>query len=293
MKKTNLYVVTGGIGKEILFTNFIEELSQRDNNLISVASPYASLFSLHPQVYSVVDLGRIDPLVPHIPTIDSQIINKYIDEIIYFEPYFSNYLKLNHHIIDIWRKGLSLPPIQNTYTDVKCGGKNSIAYQKVMEHIKPHSQYIVVQLKGGILDNTSINQRDYHDEYQLLDGLSKYFTDYHFVVVRTQHNIYDERLLNVPNISFLEDIPLLDLQFVINNCLTFISTDSCIQHFAANKYHLKRGIVMWSNMVGPQPDTIGHQHNINLISEKIDTVYISDKNIINQLEKLLKMIITE
>ena len=87
MKKTNLYVVTGGIGKEILFSNLIEDLSHKDDNLISVASPFAPLFALHPQVYSIVDLSRIDPMNVTFPTINFEIIDKYFDEIIYFEPY--------------------------------------------------------------------------------------------------------------------------------------------------------------------------------------------------------------
>ena len=33
MKKTNLYIVSGGVGKQVLFTNLIEDLAKKDNEI--------------------------------------------------------------------------------------------------------------------------------------------------------------------------------------------------------------------------------------------------------------------
>jgi len=284
MKKTNLYIVSGGVGKQVLFTNLIEDLAKKDNNLISIAAPCVELFSHHPLVHSVIDFTKIE--FNYDTLINSQLLDKYFNDIILFDPYQSNLLKCKEHILDAWRKGLHLPGTNNTLTDVKVDnndneyGSNS-SYNDIVQHIQT-TEYIIVQLKGYF--------RQYHDEYQLLTTLSNNFNNHHFVVVRLKEDIYDDRLLDVPNISFLENVPLPELQFVINNCLAFIGVDSCIQHFAANKEYCKKGIVMWGNCVGPQPHTIGHQHNTNLMSEKIEQVYISDETIIKEFSLLLNTI---
>jgi len=332
MKKTNLYALTGGVGKAVLFTNLIEDLSKRDNNLISIVSPFFTneLFTYHPLVHSVLDIAKIDHFFYSELTFVGPQMATYFDEIIFFEPYLSNYLKSEQHIIDIWRQGLSLPSTTNTYTDVR--GKDMAhhnfeenrllsslgqasefqpshgrtqereqqrgrtkAFAPPLTEETQSSQYIIVQLKGGTNKDlpgdestkTLKFQRDYHNTYQLLYTLSDHFKNYYFVVVKTSQDEYDKRLFDIPNIYFVEDIELLDIQHIVNDCLTFVTIDSCVQHFAASKSYLKKGIVMWGNALGPRPNTIGHQHNVNLTSEKIDQVYISDETIIKELENII------
>ena len=303
IKKTNLYPLVYGIGDQVLFTNLIEDLAKRDNNLISIASPSFThtLFNDHPLVHSVIDIAKIDLIHSHPdhPTFDSKLLDTYFDEVIFYDPYLSDYIKIKSHIIDIWRNLLKLPPTTNTLTDVKCNDIHIDSYNNIVQHIQT-TEYIIVQLKGGTgysgaSDEGSSSSyikslKDYHDEYQLLTTLSNNFNNHHFIVVRTKENIYDERLFDIPNISFLDDVPLLELQYVINNCLTFISIDSCIQHFAANKNHCKRGIVIWGNDPGGPPHTANHEHNVNLITEKINQVHISDETIIKELEDILNYI---
>jgi hypothetical protein len=330
MKKTNLYALTGGVGKAVLFTNLIEDLSKKDKNLISIVSPFFTneLFTYHPLVHSVIDMAKIDHFYNE-STFDRDQMSKYFEDIIFFEPYLSNYLKSEQHLIDIWRQGLSLPSTTNTYTDVR--GKDTAhhnfeenrllsslgqaaefqpshgrtqereqqrartkAFAPPVTEETQSSQYIIVQLKGGTNKDFETKstydlkfQRDYHNTYQLLYTLSNHFKNYHFVVVKTSQDEYDKRLFDIPNIYFVEDIELLDIQHIVNDCLTFISIDSCVQHFAASKSYLKKGIVMWGNALGPRPNTIGHQHNVNLTSEKIDQVYISDETIIKELENII------
>ena len=290
--KTNLYVVTGGIGKQVLFSNLIEDLAKKDGTLISIASVYPTLFVNHPLVYSSIDLWDIDHLNIEHKTLDPKLIDKYFHNIIGFDPFFSNYLKLENHIINSWREGLSLIPTQNTYTDIVVNSDNAKTYNGFL-HIEENERFVIVQLRGGTyINNKSRNEklkeiRDYSDIYQLISAIANRFCDIHFLIVKTSEDVYDERIDKLPNVGYVENIPLLDIQYLVNKCLTFISIDSCIQHFAVNKENLKKGIVLWGNIVGPQINTIGHKYNTNLMSEKINELYIHEDVILEKLENIL------
>ena len=84
-------------------------------------------------------------------------LTKY-DNIIYHEPYFSNYLKSEKmHILDDWAKGYNIEPvIPNPYINIK--------YPYKYELSEPLTKsYCVVQVNGGALQGGEykINPRDY------------------------------------------------------------------------------------------------------------------------------------
>ena len=52
MKKTNLYVAHGGIGKCVLFSSLIDAFSERDNDKISIACGFPEVLKFHPKINS-------------------------------------------------------------------------------------------------------------------------------------------------------------------------------------------------------------------------------------------------
>jgi hypothetical protein len=78
----------------------------------------------------------------------------------------------------------------------------------------------------------------------------------------------------------------LTLQYFILSkfCLTFISIDSALQHFASNERLNKKGIVLWGETL---PKHFGYKKNINLLSSTPHVVDIETDEIINQLKQII------
>ena len=86
----NIYIVQGGIGKHVMFSSIIEKLANGEK--ISIVSAYPDLFKYHPQVEKSVSFH------------EAGFYDKYIKDtennVIYHEPYYSNYVKGKTHFIE-------------------------------------------------------------------------------------------------------------------------------------------------------------------------------------------------
>ena len=95
MKKTNLYVAHGGIGKCVLFSSLIDTFSKRDNDKISIACGFPDVFKFHPKINSAPQWTGGD--LRH-------DIAEYFNDIIFREPYVSQYAKRDRHIVTEWAR---------------------------------------------------------------------------------------------------------------------------------------------------------------------------------------------
>lgn len=283
IQKSNLYVVVNGVGKVSLFSNFIDDIVSTTNGLISVSSPYPELFREHPKIHSSIDINNIVP----------DLYKKYYNNIIYNEPYFSNYIKGDEHILVSWRKllGIDYENFED-YTDIYTDSLAKNYHQHVMENIK--KQYIIVQFKGGNspyseskrLDNMVL--RNYNYELELITKIHDTFKDFFIMIIKTSQDEYHPAVNNLDRICTVEDENILIIQELVNNCTTFVSIDSCVPHLACNRRYPKKGIVMWSNIT--HPHQIGHDLHINLQSESINELTINHEDVINHLKNTLEYI---
>jgi len=281
VEKTDLYVVQNGIGKVILFSNMLRELENKNNKKISIASPYPELFTLHPSVESSMFLEYI--------FVKKDLLENYFNDIIYFEPYISNYMKGSMHMLDVWRKfyGLSLDYEDDVeiFTDEPANNY----YNEVMKNIK--MPYIIIQLKGGTNRynkeprNDEMVQRNYINEYELIKEIHDAYPKYFIMIVKTKSDIYDERCNTLQRICTVEDESLQVIQELVNNCASFVGIDSCIQHMACNKNKQKPGIVLWNNITTPKQ--IGHSIHKNILSNTVDFVQVDPSFIVAELQSLL------
>lgn len=281
INKTNLYYVQNGIGKVALFTNFINDLYERDQNKISISSPYPEIFKNHPYVQSSTMLG----------TESSKMLDDYFDDMIYVEPYFSVYNKDKSHILKVWRELLGVnSETFDDYIEIFTDNESNLYYQKVQESIgKP---YIIIQFKGGTniysKEKNIDTSRDYNDELNLITKIHNTFKEYFIMVIKTQHDYYNPLINNLDRICTVEDENILILQELVNNCTTFVSIDSCIQHLACNKNYFKRGVVLWGNST--HSHKIGHQMHINLKSDSLMELKINHDDVIDNLKNLLEYV---
>jgi len=276
--KTPLFIIENGIGKCVLFSNMLKDLSQAYESKISVASPYPDLFKFNPIIASSLNMA-----------LNKDVIKDYFSNVIYSDPYKSDYLKQEEHILTSWRRCLNLTFTDyldevEIYTDQKA--KNY--YQQVIQKIG--KKYIIFQLKGGnVVGGSSRNdlmiQRNYIDEYDLVKAVHDNFTDHYLMCIKTNIDEYDDRIDKLDRICTVENEPLLIIQELVNHCSTFFSIDSCVQHMACNKLHPKPGVVLWSTLTNPTQ--IGHTIHHNLQSDIAEYVKLDAKDVVEKLGEII------
>jgi len=279
--KTDLYMVQNGVGKCVLFSNMIEDLYKKQDKKISVASSYPELFSTHPLVANSLPF--------HISNKD--IIQQYFENIIYFEPYHSSYIRGDEHILTSWRKGYVLEA--ETYEDYTMIYTNAAAtaYYKEVKKALNNKPYIILQLKGGTSTgqveerNDLYKFRSYKNEFPLVAALQEEFKDYFFMVIKTAADKYDEKIDKLERMCSVEDESLLIIQELVNKSKTFVGIDSCVQHMACNKQHGKNGVVLWNHLT--EPNLIGHDRHTNIISDTIEYVDVKIDDVNTALKNIL------
>ena len=97
----------GCLGKNLLWTSLIPSLCEKDEvDKISVMTPWPFLFNTNTQIETVEPLTDFR----YYPS-----LTKY-DNIIYHEPYFSNYIKSEKmHMLDDWEEGYNITTVSHKH----------------------------------------------------------------------------------------------------------------------------------------------------------------------------------
>jgi hypothetical protein len=166
------------------------------------------------------------------------------------EPYLSNWLKRDIHLITSYQllNNLEVKKVlPNLYWDLSLENKLINTLNKI-------SPFIIVQFSGGELNqpNYSNIMRDYKRGQELIDKIKQLNPNINIIVFGHDNMDYQ----NVLKINF----ELTEQYFVLAKyCVTFISIDSALQHFASNQNINKKGIVLWGET---SPINFGYEKNI-------------------------------
>jgi len=251
----NIYVVQGGIGKHVMFSSLIEKLACRDGEEIGIISAYPDLFKYHPRVKISADF--------HEPGFYDKYIKGTDNELIYREPYFSNYVKGESHFIKELANLLEVDyndDLPDIYVD-------NFAKEECERFVENFPKFIVTQFSGG---QSPINFdahrpfmgggqiKDYPRELaqKLVNLIKDKYKDYTIL----NYALPNEQSYNLENTIHIES-PYLFYVCLLGYAKTYIGIDSSLQHFAANKYNEVNGIVLWGST---DPKCLGYQKNINI-----------------------------
>jgi hypothetical protein len=254
----NIYIVQGGIGKHVMFSSLIEKLSERDGEKIMILSPYPDLFKFHPQVELSGDFAH--------PGFYDKYIKGTENNVLFQEPYFSNYAKGESHLIQCWAELYGLKyeyDLPDIYVD-------DFATEECERFVEQFPEFIVVQFSGG---QSPINA-DLNRPFQNIGQIKDYPREMAQEVVNKIKEKYEnmtivnyampnEATYNLENTVHLET-PYLFYVALLQHCKSFISIDSSLQHFAANRYNQKNGVVLWGST---GPIALGYGKNINLTNK--------------------------
>ena len=267
----NIYVVMGGLGKNIMFSSLIPALCEKDNvERISIITAWDFIFKHNEQVDQVLPVPgwKYEPLLEQ------------FDNIIYHEPYLGNYIKeKNLHITQDWANNLGIsistptPYVKHIYSKNEETEDYSLSSPLT-------DKYCVVQVNGGngLFGDNVNSPRDYR-----LDLVQK-------LIVRIRDRLNLDvvcfRLPNEPNPSNTltfeskSEKGVLGILPLIESSEFVITIDSALMHFAACTN--KKTIVLW-NTTQTSPERIGYTFQTNLTCHN-DIAIDIDPNLI--LEKL-------
>jgi len=246
------YIVEGGVGKCVAFTALVDKLADKAGEPIQVHTPYFDCFAGNPNVRMVYDANTV-PL--HVDAIISS------DLIEYAEPYKSNFIKGQQHIIESYA---NLHGVEFTSSDVP---------KLYTDHLKAYAdeflikkeitgKFILVQFTGGQSPLTngqgvyqSINPSRNYPHYfaqQVVSGLKTKFPDV---------TIINCTMPNEPNLEstvrFEGNWPVI--HELMKRCEGFVGIDSMLNHLSASAQ--KSGVVVWGNT---SPLQYGYSHNKNV-----------------------------
>jgi hypothetical protein len=271
MLKKHLYLVDGGLGKNIIFTSILSQLYEKHKDTICIEASFPNVFYNNPYVASVFGKVTGNTLL----NIGLKEHYQQYETINGNEPYLSNWLKRDIHLITSYQllNNLEVKKVlPNLYWDLSLENKLINTLNKI-------SPFIIVQFSGGELNqpNYSNIMRDYKRGQELIDKIKQLNPNINIIVFGHDNMDYQ----NVLKINF----ELTEQYFVLAKyCVTFISIDSALQHFASNQNINKKGIVLWGET---SPINFGYEKNINLLSCTPHVVDIKTDIIIEKLKSII------
>jgi len=247
------YVVEGGVGKCIAFSSLIPKLVEKNNAKIRIFTPYPDVFANNPEVEWVLDQNTVNW--------NHQYIQE-SDEIVYVEPYKSNYIKGEQHLIEAYANllGVTLDGTEQPkmYTD-----HLSENVKTAFKEAEISDKYMLVQFSGG----QSPLGWENNAHYQSIDAGRNYHA---FLAQKLIDMLYaeypDTTIINfsLPNEPHYENTIKLQLPFAVwhealKGAQGFISIDSSLQHLSASAG--LTGVVLWGSTRFNQ---LGYKHNTNM-----------------------------
>ena len=264
--KPNLHFVSGGLGKNIAFTAILKKLHEKFKNKICISSPWPLVFNQHPSV------AKQTPHSASILNDLSFIYYKKYKNIFYHEPYNSNFLKGEQHIIDSYAEYYEI----NDYEKLPDFYINLNLEKKLKQDIIKLNKFILVQFNGS----NEFSGRDYAYGQEVISQLRKKFPFVSIVNfgLNEQNNLIG--CTRMPNESYEA------FMIYAKYCSTFISIDSSLMHMCSNKSFNKKGICLWGIS---SPKQFGYEKNINLLSNYPNANEIEPNEILKQIEKLINL----
>ena len=247
------YVVEGGIGKCVAFTALVPSLAEKAGEGIQVTTPYYQCFSGNPEVKMVFDESSI--------FLDDGRIT-ISDNIHYSEPYKSNFVKGDQHIIEAYCNlhGVAYSPTMRPkiYTELlKSEAK------KWLKHNNIDGKFMLVQFSGG---QTPIgwNPNTPYTSSNPIRNYPPYFAQAIINMLNEKYpkvTIIDVTLPNEPGYPGTIKCPehWTLVHELMKKSEGFIGIDSCLNHFSASTG--VSGVVLWGNTRWTQ---FGYMHNQNL-----------------------------
>lgn len=262
----NLYIVDGGIGKNICFTSCLNDLGK-----INVMATWPKIFKNHPNVNFCYPYD-ISPW-----TDTTRFLNKFND-VYTLNVYDSFFYKNKIHLITNFKKQLNINS-EETVNEIYFTEKENQEIQPLLQQLQ---DFVMVQFMGS-------------DEAA---------TETDFIGARGITKEQGQKIINILNfdlklnvlnvfslIDHFENTAKIDLTLDYMNYANllkyakgFIGIDSCLNHMSANRFCDTKGVVLWNdeNVV----ERFCYDKNINIITNTPRTMRFNVNEIIDNFQKI-------
>jgi hypothetical protein len=223
---------------------------------------------------------------------------KYFDDIIFREPYVSQYAKRDRHIVKEWARlfgfeletdGMDMQP--DFVVNPQWTGEADKIYNDFIKE-----KFIMFQFTGGQpADNHYVNKKQYaqnamtqgrnlQNYYDVMLALGEEYKSYKFFL----YALPNEPIQIPPELQkrcLTAQTNAMVFAALVNKAETFLAIDSSLHHFAASRQYRKKGVVIWGTTT--TPTMIGHNLHINMQSLSPTEIKVEPKDVIDNVHKVL------
>jgi hypothetical protein len=248
-----IYIIEGGVGRQIMFTSLIPSLSKKDNEQIITMSPYPNIFENNPYVYR--SLNRNTPFAWE----DFIMNDKH--EVVYCDPYFDDqFIKRKCHVLEGWSRQLGIPYDINMLPELFLP---KIYEDQAKQFKEQNGEFVIMQFASGQSPiGSDMNQpfiysgfeRNYPKELaqELIIKFNKEFPDIKVVIYGLPNEGYHFEGTYSVTADYLYYAALL------KESKGFVGINSSLMHMAgAQKV---KGVVLWGGTSNNQWGWTIHEH---------------------------------
>ena len=264
----DLYILQGGIGKNICFTSCINNLGK-----INIMSPWPKVFKNHPNVNFSYDY-EYSPILNNI-----SFLNKF-NNVYNIEPYNPFFHKNKIHLVQNFRRLFDLNQDEDIYNEIYFTEQEEEDIQHIVSSL---DSYVLVQFMGSDEQST---ETDFLGSRGLIREQAQKIVDIlNFDLKLNVLNVHSSVDL-LKNTAKIEKTKLDYMHYahLLKYAKGFIGIDSSLNHMSANKFCKTKGIVLWNdeNVI----ERFSYDKNINMITNTPRVMRFDVNEVIDNFQKI-------
>jgi len=269
MSKKDLYVLNGGIGKQICFTSCLNKLDK-----VNVMSSWHKLFYNHPNVNFSYDY-TLSPI-----TDDTEFLSKFKN--VYMVECYDSFFHCNKiHLVQNYRRILNQDLNENIYSEIYFDTNEEENIKPLLEQLK---DFVLVQFVGS--DESSLNTDFIGSRALIKDQSQKIIDILNFDLKLNVLNVFSIKDLFNNTCKIETKLGYMDYALLLKHAKGFIGIDSSVNHMSSNRFCNTKGVVIWND--NNVKERYSYDKNINLISNTPKVMRIEPNEVIDNFMQIKK-----
>jgi hypothetical protein len=264
----SLYVLNGGIGKNICFTSCLKELQN-----VNIMSSWPKIFSHHPNVNFCYNLN-LTPLLDK-----SEFLNKF--KKVHFVEAYDKYFFMNKiHLVNNFRRITNQSILENAYNEIYFSHDEEVRLKPILSKLE---NFVLVQFVGS--DEHEV-ETDFEGSRSIRRDLAQSIIDVlNFDLKLNVVNVFSLKntFKNICEID--QSLCYRNYAHMIKYAKGFIAIDSCLNHMSANKFCNTRGVVLWNDQNANY--RFNYSKNCNIITNTPNVMRFDINEVVDNFTKIL------
>ena len=265
----SLYVLNGGIGKNICFTSCLKELQN-----VNIMSSWPKIFSHHPNVNFSYNLN-LTPLLDK-----SEFLNKF-KKVHFVEAYDEFFFMNKIHLVNNFRRILNQNILDKTFNEIYFSQDEEVGMKSILSKLE---DFVLVQFVGS--DEHEV-ETDFEGSRSVRRDLAQSIIDVlNFDLKLNVVNVFSLKntFKNICEID--QSLCYRNYAHMIKYAKGFIAIDSCLNHMSANRFCNTRGVVLWNDQNANY--RFNYSKNCNIITNTPNVMRFDINEVIDNFTKILR-----